>query len=71
MSEQKSTLQELEKKFKTKRNNPDKRDAAEKAPTGEVLLHSNLNPSKFDENPGDFGPNTSVPSGIDPDKPAK
>jgi hypothetical protein len=71
MSEQKSTLQELEEKFEKKRNNPDKRDAAEKAPTGEVLLDSNLNPNKCDENPGDLGPNTSVPSGSDPDKPAK
>lgn len=53
MSEQKSTLQELEEKFENKRNDPDKRDAAEKVLTGEEVGNSNLNPSKFYENPGD------------------
>ena len=71
MSEQKSTLQELEEKFENKRNDPDKRDAAEKVPTGEEVRNSNLNPPKFYDNPGNLGPNTSVPSGKDPDKPAR
>ena len=70
MSEQKSTLQELEKKFEEKRNNPDKRDPAEKAPTGEVLHNPNPNPSKFEENTGGVGPNSSFPFGNESDKPA-
>ena len=36
MTDQKSPLQELHERTTNKRNNPDKRDAAEKVPTGEV-----------------------------------
>lgn len=71
MNEKKSTLKKIEEKTEIKRNNPDKRDAAEKVPTGEVMHNSDIDPSRFDENPGDIGPNTSVPSGKNPDKPAR
>ncbi|PSJ17322.1 hypothetical protein C7H79_08490 [Nitrosomonas supralitoralis] len=70
MVQQKSPLQELQERATRKRNNPDKRDAAEKSPTGEVFHNSNKDPNAYDENPGDVGPNTSVPSGKNPDKPA-
>ena len=70
MTDQKSPLQELHERTTNKRNNPDKRDAAEKVPTGEVNKNSD-NLSEYDENPGDLGPNTSVPAGSDPDKPAR
>ncbi len=63
MNKKISTLQEFEEKVEIKRNNPDKRDAAEKVPTGEVLHTSDSDLSKFDENPGDASPNTSVPAG--------
>lgn len=69
MPKQKTPLQELYERTAEKRDNPDKRDAAEKVPTGEV----NKNPenlSEYEENPGDVGPNTRVPTGSDPDKPA-
>ena len=71
MTKKKTALQELDEKADRERNNPDKRDAAEKVPTGEVLHNSLGNPYKHDENPGDEGPNTSVPAGKNPDKPAR
>lgn len=71
MTQQKTPLQELDGRISKRRNNPDKRDAAEKSPTGEVLHQSNREPCISNENPGDIGPNTSVPSGKNPDKPAK
>ena len=71
MAKQKTTLQELDEKADRERNNPDKRDAAEKVPTGEVLHNSPGAPHNHDENPGDEGPNTSVPAGKNPDKPAR
>lgn len=40
MSNEKSTLQKLEEKFEKARNNPDKRDAAEKSQIGELALDS-------------------------------
>ncbi|SOD22385.1 hypothetical protein [Nitrosomonas ureae] len=71
MTQQKIPLQEFEERSSKKRNNPDKRDAAEKSPTGEVLHQSNRESCISNENPGDIGPNTSVPSGKNPDKPVK
>ena len=71
MTKQKTALQELDEKAEKERNNPDKRDAAEKLPTGEVLHQSTKGPYNHEENPGDEGPNTSVPAGKNPDKPAK
>ena len=71
MIKQKTALHELDEKSEKERDNPDKRDAAEKLPTGEVLRHSTGDPHEHDENPGDEGPNTSVPAGKNPDKPAR
>ena len=70
MTNQKTPLQKMYERVSRKQNNPDKRDAAEKVPTGEVNKNSE-NLSEYDENPGDLGPNTSVPAGSDPDKPAR
>ncbi|PSJ15809.1 hypothetical protein [Nitrosomonas supralitoralis] len=67
MAQQKTALQELNDKAARERNNPDKRDAAEKSPTGEVFHNSNNDPNAYDENPGDVGPNTIVTSDKNPD----
>ena len=70
MLHSKTFFEQLEEKWDKKRRNPDKRDAAEKSPTAEVLHEMTVFPTS-DENSGDVGPNTSVPAGQDPDKPAR
>ncbi|WP_090719895.1 hypothetical protein [Nitrosomonas sp. Nm166] len=59
--------------MKTKEpSNSDKKDAAEKVPTGEVMNNSAAKDLyELDENSDDLGPNTSVPVGSDPDKAAR
>ncbi len=71
MAHQKTALQELEERAEKKRNNPDKRDAAEKSPTGEVFHNSNKDPNAYKEIHGDVGPNANFPSGQQPDNPTK
>ena len=69
------TLEKLHEEFERKRSNPDKRDAAEKALTGEVPVSPN-NPKKddpyeIDENLKDIESNRDGIDDTEPSKPAK
>ena len=72
MVQQKPPLQELQERATRKRNNPDKREQQRNLQPVKYYPHnSNKDPNAYDANPRDVGPNTSVPSGKNPDKPAK
>lgn len=65
-----NTLERLNEEFEKKRSNPDKRDAREKALTGEVPVSSEKDdPNEIDGNIEDIEFNRS--NDAEPNKPAK